>query len=61
MSDDQDADSKTEEATEKKLHDSVERGNVPVSREVSLLASMAAMLIVMMFVLPRAPSSSSAR
>jgi flagellar biosynthetic protein FlhB len=52
MSDDQDADSKTEEATEKKLHDSVERGNVPVSREVSLLASMAAMLIVMMFVLP---------
>ena len=52
MSDDQDPDSKTEEATEKKLHDAVERGVVPVSREVSLLASLAAILIVMVFVLP---------
>jgi flagellar biosynthetic protein FlhB len=52
MSDDQDPDSKTEEATEKKLHDAVERGDVPVSREVSLLASLAAMLIVMVFMLP---------
>ncbi|MGD1035644.1 MAG: EscU/YscU/HrcU family type III secretion system export apparatus switch protein [Roseiarcus sp.] len=52
MSDDQDPDSKTEEATEKKLHDAVERGVVPVSREVSILASLAAILIVMVFVLP---------
>ena len=52
MSDDQDPDSKTEEATEKKLHDAIERGAVPVSREVSLLASLAAILIVMVFVLP---------
>ena len=52
MSDDQDADSKTEEATEKKLQDAVERGVVPVSREVSILASLAAILIGMVFVLP---------
>jgi flagellar biosynthetic protein FlhB len=52
MSDEQDPDSKTEEATEKKLHDAIERGVVPVSREVSLLASLAAMLIAMVFVLP---------
>ncbi len=52
MSDDQDTDSKTEEATEKKLHDAVERGVVPFSREVSILASLAAILIVMVFVLP---------
>jgi flagellar biosynthetic protein FlhB len=52
MSDDQDSDSKTEEATEKKLHDAIERGVVPVSREVSLLASLAAILIVMVFLLP---------
>ncbi|MGO4870863.1 MAG: EscU/YscU/HrcU family type III secretion system export apparatus switch protein [Roseiarcus sp.] len=52
MSDDRDADSKTEEATDKKLHDALERGVVPVSREVSILASLAAILIVMVFVLP---------
>ncbi len=52
MSDDQDSDSKTEEATEKKLHDAVERGVVPVSREIPILASLAAILIVMVFVLP---------
>ncbi len=52
MSDDQDPDSKTEEATEKKLHDAVERGVVPVSREVSILASLAAILIILVFVLP---------
>ncbi len=52
MSDDQDSDSKTEEATEKKLHDAIERGAVPVSREVSILASMTAILIILLFVMP---------
>ncbi|HYA73955.1 MAG TPA: EscU/YscU/HrcU family type III secretion system export apparatus switch protein [Roseiarcus sp.] len=52
MSDDHDPESKTEEATEKKLHDAVERGVVPVSREVSILASLAAILIILVFVLP---------
>ncbi len=52
MSDDQDTDSKTEEATEKKLNDAIERGVVPVSREVTILFSLAAMLIILVFVLP---------
>jgi flagellar biosynthetic protein FlhB len=52
MADDQDPESKTEEATEKKLQDAIERGVVPMSREVSILASLAAMLIVIVFVIP---------
>ena len=52
MSDESDSDSKTEEATEKKIHDAIERGNVPVSREVSILASLAAILIALVFVIP---------
>src|SRR5579863_8322999 len=52
MAEDRDQESKTEEASEKKIHDAVERGDVPVSREVSLLASLAAMVIAMLFVVP---------
>jgi flagellar biosynthesis protein FlhB len=52
MSDEQDPESKTEEATEKKLQDAIERGVVPVSREVSILASLAAILLIMIFVIP---------
>ncbi len=52
MADDQDAESKTEEASEKRIHDAVERGDVPVSREVSLLASLSAILIAMLFIVP---------
>ena len=52
MTEEQDADSKTEEATEKKLHDAVERGDVPVSREVPLLASLSAILVALVFVMP---------
>jgi flagellar biosynthetic protein FlhB len=51
MAEEQDKESQTEEATEKKLTDAIERGVVPVSREVSLLASLACLLIVMVFVL----------
>jgi flagellar biosynthetic protein FlhB len=51
MADEQDKESQTQEATEKKLTDAIERGVVPVSREVSLLASLACLLIVMVFVL----------
>jgi flagellar biosynthetic protein FlhB len=51
MVEEQDKESRTEEATEKKLTDAVERGVVPVSREVPLLASLACLLIVMLFVL----------
>jgi flagellar biosynthetic protein FlhB len=51
MAEEQDKESQTEEATEKKLSDAIERGVVPVSREVSLLASLSCLLIVMVFVL----------
>ena len=52
MSEDRDTDSKTEEATEKKIHDAVERGDVPVSREVPILASLTAILIALLFIVP---------
>ena len=52
MSDEQDSDSKTEEATEKKLHDAIERGVVPVSREVPILASLTGILIAAIYVMP---------
>jgi len=52
MAEDRDTDSKTEEATEKKIHDAVERGDVPVSREVPILASLAAILIALVFIVP---------
>jgi flagellar biosynthesis protein FlhB len=44
-----DRDSKTEQATEKKLHDEVERGNVPISREVAIFAFMLAVLLILGF------------
>jgi flagellar biosynthesis protein FlhB len=46
MSDEQDQDSKTQEASEKKIRDTVEKGNVPVSREVPVLLSLVSILIV---------------
>ena len=50
MSDGPDKESKTEEATEKKISDAVEKGNLPVSREAPILASIAAFLVIMVFV-----------
>ena len=52
MTEERDTDSKTEEATEKKIHDAVERGDVPVSREVPILASLTAILIALVFIVP---------
>ena len=46
MSEDQDRDSKTQEASEKKIKDTMEKGNVPVSREVPVLLSLVSILIV---------------
>lgn len=45
----QDQDSKTEEATEKKVRDAVERGNTPSSKEAPIFASIAATLIGSVF------------
>ena len=44
MSEAPDQESKTEEATEKKVRDSVEKGKIPVSREASVFSSMIALL-----------------
>jgi flagellar biosynthetic protein FlhB len=49
VSDEPDKDSKTEEATEKKVRDSVEKGQIPVSREAPIFASMLALLIIQSF------------
>ncbi len=42
MSDSEDKSSKTEFPTEKKISDAVEKGNLPVSREAPILASLLA-------------------
>jgi flagellar biosynthesis protein FlhB len=46
-----DKDSQTENATEKKLADSMERGDVPMSREVALAVSLGCILVSMIFLL----------
>ncbi|GLK70070.1 flagellar type III secretion system protein FlhB [Ancylobacter dichloromethanicus] len=45
MSEDNDKDSKTEEASEKKISDALEKGNVPFSREATLFASLVGILV----------------
>jgi flagellar biosynthesis protein FlhB len=57
MAEKPDRDSRTEEATEKKVRDEIERGNVPVSREVSIFAFMAGLLVVMAFFLKTGSAS----
>ena len=52
MAEQSDADSKTEEPTEKRLADAIERGDVPLSREIPFLAALSAYLIIDLFVLP---------
>ena len=49
MSDAPDKESQTEEATEKRLHDSIEKGDTPHSREVTLFASLLASLLFCSF------------
>jgi len=46
MADGESKESQTEEPTEKKLGDAIERGDVPFAREASLFASTGAMLII---------------
>lgn len=54
MAEDTDKESKTEEPTDKRLHDEMERGNVPMSREVTIFASFAALLLIVAFLLRNA-------
>jgi flagellar biosynthetic protein FlhB len=49
-------DGKTEEPTEKKIAEALDSGNIPVSRDVSLLTGLAALLILETLVLPRTTS-----
>jgi flagellar biosynthetic protein FlhB len=49
MADDVDKESKTEEATEKKIRDTVEKGQLPHSRETGILASFVAILLFAVF------------
>jgi flagellar biosynthetic protein FlhB len=49
MSEAPDKESKTEEATEKKVRDSLDKGQVPHSREAATLASMLAILTAVVF------------
>ena len=53
MAEGPDKDSKTEEATEKKIQDAAEKGNVPFSREAATLASLLGMAAVASFFLSR--------
>lgn len=52
MADTPDKDSKTEEPTEKKIRDTVEKGNLPVSREAPILGSFLAAMAIISFQLP---------
>jgi len=52
MSGDVDPEDQTEEPTEKRLHDAIERGEVAFSREAPLFASLSATLVGLIFVIP---------
>jgi flagellar biosynthetic protein FlhB len=52
MSAEVDHEDKTEEPTEKRLHDALEKGEIAFSREAPLFASLSATLVVLVFVLP---------
>ncbi len=55
MAEQSDKESKTEEATEKKVRDSVEKGQVPFAKEVSVVGSFLAILVFLVFLAaPRA-------
>jgi flagellar biosynthesis protein FlhB len=49
MSESVDKDSKTEEATEKKIRDAVDKGKTPSSKETTILASFIAILVFAVF------------
>lgn len=55
----EDRESKTEEPSERKLRDEIERGNVPFSREAANFASVSAMLIIGGFVAKDAIAKTS--
>lgn len=50
MADNTDKESKTEPATDKKIRDAIEKGNIPFSREAPMFASILAILIILSFI-----------
>ncbi len=46
MSDEPDRESKTEDPSEKRIRDAVEKGNIPFSQEAGILSSIAAILVI---------------
>ena len=52
MAEDDDEDSKTEDPTEKKLRDAMEKGNVPSSREAPLFATALGFYLFAVFFMP---------
>jgi len=51
MAEASDQESKTLEPTEKKIRDSLDQGKIPVSREASIFASMAALMVIQTFLI----------
>jgi flagellar biosynthetic protein FlhB len=51
MAETSDQESKTEEPSEKKIRDALEQGKIPVSREASIFASMAALMVIQSFLI----------
>jgi flagellar biosynthetic protein FlhB len=51
MAEKSDQESKTEQPTEKKIRDAVEQGRIPISREASVFASMAALMVIQAFLI----------
>ncbi|NNC00918.1 flagellar biosynthesis protein FlhB, partial [Corallococcus exiguus] len=49
MSEDVDKESKTEAASDKKIRDAIEKGNIPFSKEAPIFASIVAMLLILVF------------
>jgi flagellar biosynthetic protein FlhB len=49
VADDEDKDSKTEDASEKKIRDAMDKGQLPFAREVPILGSFLAILVFMVF------------
>lgn len=56
MAEETDKESKTEEATEQKIRDALDKGNMPFSRETPILAGVVSFLIIAVFV--AAPATS---
>ncbi|QFU17662.1 flagellar biosynthesis protein FlhB [Microvirga thermotolerans] len=50
MADAEDKESKTEPATDKKIRDAIEKGNIPVSKELPVFSSIVALLIILVFI-----------